>query len=182
MLEKIKRSKFGDHNLILYKDYVKLSNIRLEYCNTALESLNEMVLLSPENGSINNLFLGLKNTGLDVQKYRLEGSLIIVESKKGYFSLTNKLVDLTIMIKMLLQRPNKISRSGLTIFSDMGLLFQDNRIDDLIKHETGLFLSLSSLKYCNRMKIFCCYDLKDFEFLAEYLKQMLIDNHKEITE
>jgi hypothetical protein len=83
---------------------------------------------------------------------------------------------------MLLQRPNKISRSGLTIFSDMGLLFQDNRIDDLIKHETGLFLSLSSLKYCNRMKIFCCYDLKDFEFLAEYLKQMLIDNHKEITE
>jgi hypothetical protein len=38
MLEKIKRSKFGDHNLILYEDYVKLSDIRLEYCKTALES------------------------------------------------------------------------------------------------------------------------------------------------
>ncbi|MFZ0647372.1 MAG: hypothetical protein WAM27_04035, partial [Nitrososphaeraceae archaeon] len=88
MLEKIKRSKFGDHNLILYKDYIKLSNIRLEYCKTALESLNEMVLFLPENGSINTLFLGLKNTGLDLQKYRSEGSLVIVESKKGYFSLT----------------------------------------------------------------------------------------------
>jgi hypothetical protein len=82
-----------------------------------------MVLLLPENGSINNLFLGLKNTGLDVQKYRPEGSLVILESKKGHFSLTNKLVDLTIMIKMLLQRSDKLSRSGLTIFSDMGLFF-----------------------------------------------------------
>lgn len=83
-----------------------------------------MVLLLPENGSISNLFLGLKNTGLDVQKYRSEGSLVIVESKKGYFSLTNKLVDLMIMIKMLLQRSSKLSRSGLTIFSDMGLFFR----------------------------------------------------------
>ena|SRR5687768_7352756 len=178
MLDKIKQSKFGEHNLILYKDYVTLNNIRLEYCKNALESLNEMVLLLPENGSISNLFLGLKNTGLDVQKYRLEGSLIIVESKKGYFSLTNNLVDLTIVIKMLLQRSNKLSRNGLTIFSDMGLFFHENRIDDLIKHETELFLSLFS----NRMKIFCCYDLKDFELLAEYHKQMLIDNHKGITE
>lgn len=178
MLDKIKQSKFGEHNLILYKDYVTLNNIRLEYCKNALESLNEMVLLLPENGSISNLFLGLKNTGLDVQKYRLEGSLIIVESKKGYFSLTNNLVDLTIVIKMLLQRSNKLSRNGLTIFSDMGLFFHENRIDDLIKHETELFLSLFS----NRMKIFCRYDLKDFELLAEYHKQMLIDNHKGITE
>jgi hypothetical protein len=141
-----------------------------------------MVLLLPENGSISNLFLGLKNTGLDVQKYRSEGSLVIVESEKGYFSLTNILVDLMIMIKMLLQRSSKLSRSGLTIFSDMGLFFQYNRIDDLIKHETGLFLSLSSSRYSDRMKIFCCYDLKDFELLAEYHKQMLIDNHRGITE
>jgi hypothetical protein len=129
MLDKIKQSKFGEHNLILYKDYVMLNNIRLEYCKNALESLNEMVLLLPENGSISSLFLGLKNTGLDVQKYRLEGSLVIVESKKGYFSLTNKLVDLTIMIKMLLQRSNKLSRNGLTIFSDIGLFFHEKRID-----------------------------------------------------
>ena len=80
------------------------SNIRLEYCKTAVESLNEMVLLLPDNGSSSNLFLGLKNTGLDVQKFRSEGSLIIVKSKKGYFGLTNKLVDLMIMVNMLLQR------------------------------------------------------------------------------
>jgi hypothetical protein len=48
------------------------------------------------------------------------------------------------MINMLLQRLNKLGKSGLTIVSDKDLFFHDNRVNDLIKHETGLFLSLSS--------------------------------------
>jgi hypothetical protein len=177
MLDKIKQSNFGEHNLILYEDYVTLNNILLEYCKTALESLNEMVLLLPHNESVSNLFHGLKNIDLDVQKYKLQGSLVIVEAKKGYFSLTNELVDIMIMIKMLLQRSNKLGKSGLTVFSDMGLFFNHNRIDDLIKHEIRLFLSLSSPMYSNKMKIFCYYNITDFERLTENQKQGLLNNH-----
>ena len=177
MLDKIRQSKFGEYNLILYEDYDTLCNIRFEYCKTALESLNEMVLLLSDNVSIGNFFLGLKNTGLDVQKYRSEGSLIVVESKKGYFGLTNELVDLMIMINMLLQRLIKLGKNGLTIFSDKALFFHYNRIDDLIKHEAGLLMSLTSSQYNNRMKTFCCYNTKDFESLKEYQKQMLTNNH-----
>jgi hypothetical protein len=100
MLDKIRQSNFGEHNLILFEDHFTLNNILLEYCKIALESLNEMVLLLPHNESVNNTFHGLKNIELDVQRYKLEGSLVIVEAKKGYFSLTNELVDLMIMIKM----------------------------------------------------------------------------------
>jgi MEDS: MEthanogen/methylotroph, DcmR Sensory domain len=177
MLDKIRQSKFGEHNLILYEGYDTLCNIRLEYCKTALESLNEIVLLLSDNVSNSNFFLGLKNTGLDVQKYRSEGSLLVVESKKGYFGLTNELVDLMIMINMLLQRLIKLGKSGLTIFSDKALFFHYNRIDDLIKHEARLIMSLTSSKYNNRMKIFCCYNTKDFESLTDYQKQMLTNNH-----
>ena len=177
MLDKIKQSNFGEHNLIFFEDYVTLNNILSEYCKTALESLNEMVLLLPHNESVSNIFHGLKNIDLDVQKYKLQGSLIIVEAKKGYFSLTNELVDIMIMIKMLLQRSNKLGKSGLTVFSDMGLFFNQNRIDDLIKHETGLFLSLSSPIYSNKMKIFCYYNVTDFERLTENQKQELLNNH-----
>src|SRR5919106_6036755 len=177
MLDKIKQSNFGEHNLILYKDYVTLNNILLEYCKTALESLNEMALLLPHNESVSNIFHGLENIDLDVQKYKLQGSLVIVEAKKGYFSLTNELVDIMIMIKMLLQRSNKLGKSGLTVFSDMGLFFNQNRIDDLIKHETGLFLSLSSPIYSNKMKLFCYYNITDFERLTENQKQELLNNH-----
>ena len=177
MLDKIKQSNFGEHNLIFFEDYVTLNNILSEYCKTALESLNEMVLLLPHNESVSNIFHGLKNIDLDVQKYKLQGSLIIVEAKKGYFSLTNELVDIMIMIKMLLQRSNKLGKSGLTVFSDMGLFFNQNRIDDLIKHETGLFLSLSSPIYSNKMKIFCYYNITDFERLTKNQKQGLLNNH-----
>jgi hypothetical protein len=177
MLDKIKQSNFGEHNLILFEDYFTLSNILLEYCKTALESLNEMVLLLPHNESVSNLFHGLKNIDLDVQKYKLQGSLVIVEAKKGYFSLTNELVDIMIMIKMLLQRSTKLGKSGLAIFSDMGLFFDHNRIDDLIEHEAGLFLSLSSSIYRNKMKIFCYYNITDFERLTKNQKQGLLNNH-----
>jgi hypothetical protein len=177
MLDKIKQSNFGEHNLILFEDYFTLNNILLEYCKTALESLNEMVILLPHNESVSNLFHGLKNIDLDVQKYKLQGSLVIVEAKKGYFSLTNEVVDIMIMIKMLLQRSNKLGKSGLTVFSDMGLFFNYNRIDDLIKHEARLFLSLSSSIYSNKMKIFCYYYITDFERLTENQKQGLLNNH-----
>lgn len=177
MLDKIRQSNFGEHNLILFEDYFTLNNILLEYCKIALESLNEMVLLMPHNESVNNIFHGLKNIELDVQRYKLEGSLVIVEAKKGYFSLTNELVDLMIMIKMLLQRSNKLGKSGLTVFSDKGLFFSHNRIDDLIKHEAGLFLSLSSSIFSDKMKIFCYYNITDFERLTKNQKQGLLNNH-----
>jgi hypothetical protein len=84
------------------------------------------------------------------------------------------------MIKMLLQRSNKLGKSGLTIFSDMGLFFHQNRIDDLIKHETRLFCS-SSFSIChNKMKIFCCYTVIDFDLLTENQKQDLLNGHKRV--
>jgi hypothetical protein len=161
----------------LVEDYFTLNNILSEYCKTALESLDEMVLLLPHDESVSNLLHALKNIDLDVQKYKLQGSLVIVEAKKGYFSLTNELVDIMIMIKMLLQRSKKLGKCGLTVFSDMSLFFNHNRIDDLIKHEAELFLSLSSSIYSNKMKIFCYYNIADFERLTENQKQRLLNNH-----
>jgi hypothetical protein len=130
--------------------------------------------------NLSAIFFSLKNTGLDVERYKLQGSLVIVESKKGYFSLTNELVDIMIMIKMLLQHSNKLGKSGLTVFSDMGLFFHQNRIDDLIKRETRLFCS-SSFSIChNKMKVFCCYAVIDFDLLAENQKQDLLNGHKRV--
>lgn len=80
---------------------------------------------------------------------------------------------------MLLQRSNKLGKRGLTIFSEMGLFFHHNRIDELLKHETRLFMS-SSLINNNRMKIFCCYSVSDLKLLAGNQKQDLLDHHNRI--
>ncbi|MDQ3961986.1 MAG: hypothetical protein M3230_05835, partial [Thermoproteota archaeon] len=75
---------------------------------------------------------------------------------------------------------NKLGKSGLTVFSDMGLFFHQNRIDDLIKHETRLFCSSSFSIYHNKMKIFCCYNVIDFDLLTANQKQDLLNGHKRV--
>jgi hypothetical protein len=105
-----------------------------------------------------------------VEKYKLQGLLVILEAKKGYFSLTNELVDITTMIKMLLQHSNKSGKSGLTVFSDMGLFFHHNKLDELLKHETRLFMSSSWITN-SKMKIFCCYNVSDLKLLTDNQKK-----------
>ena len=175
-MDKIKQSNFGEHNLILNQDVATLNNIYLEYCKNAFETLNEMILILSYHESVSNLFHSFKNIGVDVEKYKLQGLLVIVEAKKGYFSLTNELVDITIMIKMLLQRSNKLGKSGLTVFSDMGLFFHRNRLDELLKHETRLFMSSSWITN-SKMKIFCCYNESDLKLLTDNQKKDLFDHH-----
>jgi hypothetical protein len=179
VLDKIKQSNFGEHNLILYQDVATLYNIYLEYCKNALETLNEMILILPFHESVSNLFHSFKNIGVDVEKHKLQGLLVIVEAKKGYFSLTNELVDITIMIKMLLQRSNKLGKSGLTVFSDMGLFFHHYRIEELVKHESRLFMS-SSWIINSKMKIFCCYNVSDLKMLTDNQKQDLLAHHNRV--
>jgi hypothetical protein len=64
-----------------------------------------------------------------------------------------------------LQCSNKLGKNGLTVFSDMGLFFNHNKIDELLKHETKLFMS-SFLINTNKMKIFCCYNVSDLNLLT----------------
>ena len=65
----------------------------------------------------------LRTIDINIEKYKQEGSFVIVGSRKGYFSLKDELVGIVIMVKMLLQRSHKLGKSGLTVFSDMGLFF-----------------------------------------------------------
>jgi hypothetical protein len=86
------------------------------------------------------------------------------------------------MVKMLLQRSNKLGKSGLTVFSDISLFFHTNRIHELLKHETRIFMSSSSSSVINnnKMKIFCSYNIIDFNVLDENEKQDLLEHHNRI--
>ena len=63
--------------------------------------------------SVTNFLHGPAKYSLNVEKYELQGSLVIVEAKKGYYGLINELVDITIIIKMLFQRLNKLVKNRL---------------------------------------------------------------------
>jgi hypothetical protein len=177
MFEKIIiESQFGEHNLVLYSDIINLRYIYVKYCKIALESLNEIVLLLPYYDSTSYTLHNLRTIDIDIEKYKQEGWLIIVGSRNGYFSLKDELVGIMIMVKMLLQRSHKLGKSGLTVFSDIGLFFYLNRIEDLLKRETAVLLSIHNTK----VKIFCCYNIADLRQLTENQKQDLLNHHNKV--
>jgi hypothetical protein len=175
-LAKITQSKFGDHDFILYSDITTLPYIYSNYSKRSLESLNEIVLILPHYHLVADVLNKLTNNDINMEKCKREGSIIIIESKKGYYSLTDEFVGVMIMTRMLLRRANKLGKTGVTVISDMGLFFHLNRIEDLIKYEIGLSSSIYDMK----VKVLCSYNKTDFELLTEDRKQHLLKHHNKI--
>ncbi|MFL6346670.1 MAG: hypothetical protein ACJ72X_00035, partial [Nitrososphaeraceae archaeon] len=90
---------YGDHNLILYSDLTNLQYTYLNYSKRSLESLNEIVLILPHYHSVEDILDNLTNIGIDIDKYKKEGSIVVVQSKKAYYSLTQEFVGVMIMTK-----------------------------------------------------------------------------------
>jgi hypothetical protein len=99
MLEEIIQTKYGDHNLILYSDLTPLEYAYSNLCKRSLESLNEIVLILTHYHCIADVLNSLTNTGIDIDKYKKEGSIVVVQSKKAYYSLTQEFVGVMIMTK-----------------------------------------------------------------------------------
>jgi len=173
VLKKIIQSKYGNHNLILYSDITTLAYIYSNYSKSSLESLNEIILILPYYHSIADVLNNLTNNGIDIDKRKKEGSIVVVESKKAYYSLTDEFVGVMIMTKMLLRRANKIGKAGVTIISDMGMFVDLNRVNDLIKYESELLSSICDIK----VKVLCGYNKTDFEQFIEYQRQHLLNLH-----
>jgi hypothetical protein len=169
------QNQFGNHNLLLFTNRDTLKNICSKYCKTALDSSSEIVLILTYYESVKDWLIYLKDNGISVEKYKNDGSLVVIESKKGFFGLLNDFVGIMIMIRMLLRRSNKLAKNGLTIISDMGIFFP-NRIEDLIKHETEISTSIQDL----RVKIYCVYNKLDFESIREEQRQLLDGKHTRV--
>ena len=169
------QGQFGIHKLLLYTNKDTMRNICSNYCKAALDSSSEIVLILTHYDSVKDCLSYMKDIGIYVEKHKIDGSLIVIESKKGFFSLLNDFVGIMIMIRMLLTRAKKIGKKGITVIIDMGVFFPD-RLEDLIKHESEIFASIRDLK----VKVFCNYNKLDFESLTEKQRQLLLNNHNEI--
>jgi hypothetical protein len=117
MMKEITQTKYGDHTLILYSDLTTLEYLYLNYSKSSLESLNEIILLLPYYRSVADILDNLTSNSIDIDRYKKEGSIIVVESKKAYYSLTQEFVGVMIMTKMLLQRADKLRKAGVTVVS-----------------------------------------------------------------
>jgi hypothetical protein len=128
-------------------------------------------------------------SGIDVNKYEKKGSLIIMDSLKGYFYSEEKsgvhinndspTGDLHLMsyLEILLKQAERQKKNGVTVLSDMGSFYHHNNRDGslkLIEYECSLPEKFNARK----LKGFCLYHQKDFEKRFSQKQQAeLLDCH-----
>jgi hypothetical protein len=110
------------------------------------------------------------SANIDVRKYEKEQSLLIMDSLKGYFGLQEGLIP------FLVQTTDFAKKSGkcLSVLSDMGSFFYNDKKDDLLQYE----LALPSKYEKMNLKGFCAYHQRDFDKrFSEKERQDLITHH-----
>ncbi len=166
---------FGEHNAVLYSSITALHQLLIEYCRVSLKSSNEILLILTSCDSIENLLKALKVFDSNLDSRQKDGSVVIRDSAKAYFNLTDELVDIMIMIRMLLQRKRKLGKDRLTVIRDMGIFFHKNRIVDLVSHEANL-----SMGDFNEVRMICCYDKPSLSLLTQQQTQQIFSAHNNV--
>jgi hypothetical protein len=191
-LDAIKESETGTHGLLVYPDITTLRAIYSRLTKIQLEDKNEIVLILPyyETTDMVRLVLSGSNvygdditnnpvgySGIDVRKYEKEGSLVIVDSLKGYFgsdqqlennsnsnstnNTSNKNMDFMTFLNVLLRHAERRRKDGVTVLADMGSFYLNNHngTQELMRYE----MSLPEKYYGKNLKGYCLYHQKDFE-------------------
>jgi hypothetical protein len=183
VLKQLRQAEFGAHYIIVYPDMMTLRQIYSRYIKAQIEDHNEIILMLPyyettemvrsilsgENNNNNN-----NNGGsiIDVRKYEKEGSLIIIDSVKAYFSSD---IDLMSFVEKLAKKAQSSGKSGVSVIADLASFYYYNQVDKLIDHEMSL-----PTKYDDQMKLkgFCLYHQEDFnKRLSKEQKQKLLEHH-----
>ena len=169
---------------MVYTDIMTLTAIYTRFTKIQLEDKNEIVLILPyyETTDMVRLVLSGSNvygnditnntveySGIDVSRYEKEGSLVIVDSLKGYFgseagqenNTSNKNMDFMTFLNVLLRHAERRGKDGVTVLADMGSFYLNNHNSskELMRYE----MSLPEKYYGKNLKGYCLYHQKDFE-------------------
>jgi hypothetical protein len=122
------------------------------------------------------------NSVIGVGKYEKEGSLIIMDSVKGYFGSENNYdddnADLMILVKQLVRKAESLGKKGVSVIADLGSFYHyhhnSKTADKLVEYELSLPPSYDGMN----LKGFCVYHKADFDKrFTEEQKQKLLGHH-----
>jgi hypothetical protein len=176
ILQQIKDDvKYGEHNLLIYPNLRVLTEIYSEYFKTRLDANKEIILFLSTYQNINCVRHNLRAVDLNVAKCEDDGSLVIIDSVRGYFGSE---VDILCLVKILSKRAQNQGRSGCFVIADMGSFYLIRMVNELIKYEASMPLKFDTYeKGLIKCKAFCTYHQKDFDSLTEDQKQLLFEHH-----
>jgi hypothetical protein len=151
-----------------------LRELYTKYVKTQLERENKIVLILPHYETTDSLKKILLDDSFpaadeDIKKYK--DSLILMDSLKGHFGLSNHMA----FVNELVKRAENSSKNGVLVIADAGPFFHLNKKDKLVEHE----LSMPS-RFDVNLKRFCVFHKQDFNVLTEEQRQKLINHHGQV--
>lgn len=171
ILEQLRQAEYGAHYIIVYPDIITLREIYSGYIKSQIEDNKEIVLILSYYetvDSVRNFLLPTHEISSDLEKYERDGSLVIIDSVKGFFDF-----DHPSYVKNLLKQAESLGKSGISVIADAGAFYHYNKAEELVKHE----LSMPS-KFDINLKRFCVFHKQDFDRLTEVKKQRLLEHHE----
>lgn len=168
--DEISKSDYTEHNVIVYSDLDKFSKIYSHHTKEAIEKKNDIVLIATTYQTIDAVKAQLENKGVDASKYIDDGSLVIIDSAKGYNPADVQ--GVMKFIKSLLTRAEKEGKNGITNFSDLGSFFLFEKVKELLEYEQSI-----PKKMDIQLRGFCCYHQANFHALTDEQQGKILELH-----
>ena len=171
----ISKATYGDHDIIIYSDLNDFRKIYSYHAKESLEENNEIVLIATTTyESPDKVKNNLESAGINVSRHLEGGSLVVIDSVRGYH-----MPDVYGVLKLLesLQiRGRKEGKSGVVDFADPGSFFLLDRKQELVNYELTVPKKLDI-----RLKTFCCYHKEDFDTFTDRQRQDLLEGHHRVV-
>jgi hypothetical protein len=107
ILREMELADYGEHDLLIYPNLEVLTKVYSQYIKSRLQANMELVLFLSTYQSVNQVRRILKDNDLDLAGYEQNGSLVILDSARGYFGSDS---DTLVLIKILSKRAQNQGR------------------------------------------------------------------------
>jgi hypothetical protein len=165
--------KIGEHNILIYEDIDVFGRVYSKYCKHQLSTGNHVVLLLIFNEDEETVLQNLSNEGIDVEKRRSDGSLLIEDSVLEFFGSG---ADILEYLSLLQEYSKNIGKEGLTIILDIGGLYLLGSEDDLLRFESSI--GPISQKYLANASLLCCYHIALVGKIGKDSRSRIIAQHQ----
>lgn len=176
ILNTIKASNYGDHNLVVYPCLGQFEEFYIECCKDSILGRNEIFVLLTSYQQVSAVRKKMQLAGIDAARYENDGALIILDSETAYqatleenekYSIINILTSImTTQVKV------RDKKKGITLFSDLGTFILNDRRGDLISYELSM-----PLRFDSPVRSFCFYHKDDFNVLQEEQRRRICSHH-----
>jgi hypothetical protein len=176
ILEYIKNSNYGDHNLVIYPRLQQFEEFYIECCKDSILNRSEIIVVVTYYQPVSEVKKKLHLLGgIDTARYENNGTLVILDSETAYQpsgEQTGRYNISMILTSLSINQTQEHDKKGITLLTDLGTFFLTQRIAELISHEVSVPSRIDT-----NVRSFCCYHKDDFNVLQEGQRKRILHHH-----